>query len=222
MFAKNLLSESIAIVKTSNTGLEALSIMEECKLEHLPIVNNVDYLGLLSESDIFAINQPEEAIGNYSLSKKRPYVYDFEHIYDVLRIMEQENISVVAVLDKKTEQYIGAITRNSILQALSNITALSQPGGIIVLEMPANSYQLSEIANIVESNDASILSCFVNAKESSNILEVTIKINKEDISAIAQTFNRYEYTIMASYAKEDSNWDELKDRWNLLMKYLNM
>ncbi len=222
MFAKNLISKNIAVLKTSTTGIQALSIMEELKISHLPIVNNVDYLGLISEDDIFEMNQLEEAIGNYQLSKKRPFVYDYIHIFDIIKTMDLEKISVIPVLDKSKEHYIGSISKTSLIDSFSSISALSQPGGIIVLEMPSNGYQLSEITQIVESNDASILACFVNGKKDSSLLEVTLKINKEDISAIAQTFNRYDYTIMMSYAKQDDNWDELKDRWGLLMKYLDM
>ena len=47
------------------------------------------------------------------------------------------------------------------------------------------------------------------------------KINKKDLGAILQTFNRYDYTVIESYQKEQ-NHDEMKDRFDYLMKRLDL
>jgi len=52
-------------------------------------------------------------------------------------------------------------------------------------------------------------------------LEVTIKINRTDLSAIIQTFNRYNYTIKASFHQSEYV-DDLKDRFDSFMSFLNI
>jgi hypothetical protein len=80
---------------------------------------------------------------------------------------------------------------------------------------------LSEIARIVESNDAKILSSYISSHIDSTKLEVTIKINRTDLSAIIQTFNRYNYTIKASFHQSEYV-DDLKDRFDSFMSFLNI
>jgi len=101
-------------------------------------------------------------------------------------------------------------------------TALKNPGGIIVLEINNNDYSLAQIAQIVEGNDAKILSTFITSHPNSTKLELTLKLNVTDLTSIHQTFNRYNYTILGSYMKHDEEEDLLEDRYNLLIKYLNM
>jgi len=82
-------------------------------------------------------------------------------------------------------------------------------------------YSLSEISRIVESNDAKILSLYISSHTDSTKLEVTIKINRTDLSAIIQTFNRYNYTIKASFHQSEYV-DDLKDRFDSFMSFLNI
>lgn len=44
MLAKELISDIILPLKTSDTGITALNWMEEFRVSHLPIVNNQDFL----------------------------------------------------------------------------------------------------------------------------------------------------------------------------------
>ena len=76
MIAKDLISDVIPLLKTSDTAQTALNWMEIFHVSHLPIVNNVDYLGLISDSDIYDLNMPDEAVGNHKLSLQRPFVRD--------------------------------------------------------------------------------------------------------------------------------------------------
>ena len=104
---------------------------------------------------------------------------------------------------------------------LSTITAVDNPGGIIVLELNVNDFSLSEIAQIIESNDARLLSLYMNSQADSTRSELTLKINRMDIQPILQTFLRYDYTIKASFFESDYT-DDLRERYNQLMNYLNI
>ena len=90
-----------------------------------------------------------------------------------------------------------------------------------MLELNLHDYSLSEISRIVESNDAKILSLYISSHMDSTKLEVTIKINRTDLSAIIQTFNRYNYTIKASFHQSEYV-DDLKDRFDSFMSFLNI
>lgn len=102
MLARSLISDLIVPLRTSDTGLQALNLMEEFKVSHLPIVNNNDLLGLVTETDIFETNTFEEPLGNHNLSLIKPYVYDYQHVYDVIRIVYEQKLTLIPVVDEST------------------------------------------------------------------------------------------------------------------------
>ena len=221
MIAKQLISEIIQPLKTSNTGTEALNWMNFFKVRHLPIVNNVSFLGLISEDDIFDLNITNEPIGNHKLSLSKSYVYDYEHIYIALKIINENNLTILPVLDKD-KNYLGVISSYDIIKYFSDLSNVSREGGIIILEVNQNDYSLVEISNIIEANNAKILSFYVKSIPEEAILELTIKINITDISAITQTFNRYNYKIKSTYLDEDITQEMYNERYEEFLKYLNI
>jgi hypothetical protein len=134
--------------------------------------------------------------------------------------MNSLNLTLIPVLDEK-EMYKGCITLKGIVQNLSNMTAIQNPGGVIVLELNQNDYSVTQIGNIIEGNDAKILSLHVSSVPDSVKLEVTIKVNKEDMSRIIQTFNRYNYTVKATFHQSDFETG-LKDKLNEFLHFLNI
>ncbi|MFH2141413.1 MAG: CBS domain-containing protein [Bacteroidota bacterium] len=221
MLAKDLISDIVPALKTSDTGTYALHWMEVCRVSHLPIVNNEIFLGLISDNDIYDLNSPEEPLGNHKLSLYTPYANENQHVYEVIELVARMKLTIIPVLDHK-KKYLGSITLHDLLQAFAKITAVEKQGSIIVLEMNINDYSLSEISRIVEENDAKILSLYIASPLESTKLDVTLKINKTDIDSIIQTFLRYNYIIQASF-KEEGDLDELyQNRYDLLMRYLNV
>lgn len=220
MLAKELISHEIPALKTSDTGNTALQLMEEYKLTELPIVNNIEFLGLITESDILDLDNPEAPIGNHSLSLEKPTVQASEHIYEVLSKISHLHLSLIPILDEENN-YLGVITLPILIASISNLAAIRDMGGILQLEVNQNDYSLAEISSIVESNGAKILSSYIHTHDDSTKMDVTIKLNKTDLSPIIQTFERYNYTITASFHKSEMQ-DELKKRYNQFIHFLNM
>ena len=94
-------------------------------------------------------------------------------------------------------------------------------GGIIVLEMEPRNYSLAQIARICENEQVIILGVQAKTNQVTTKLEVTIKTNSTDLSAVVQAFERYEYTVVDTFgdAKIENN---TSDRYRLLMNYINM
>lgn len=218
--AKDLITDDIPPLKTSDSGTKALQWMEEFRVMHLPIVNHEEFLGLISESDILDLNFPNEPIGAHSLSLPKPFVNENQHFYEVLKLASTFKLSLIPVLDDN-EKFLGTITLSKLLEELSEMASMKENGGLIVLELNVNDYYLSEIARIIESNDAKILSLYISSPADSTKLEVTIKINRIDLSAIIQTFERFNYSIKASF-HESVQDDDLKERFQSLMKYFDL
>lgn len=215
-----MISEIIPSLKTSDTGITALNWMDVFKVMHLPIVNDKEFLGLISEVDIYDMNMPEEPLGNHPLSLFMPYVLEHQHVFEIMEVVSRLKLSLVPVLDAK-KNYLGVITMVDLLHYFAELSALKNPGGIIIVELNSNDYSMAQISQIVEGNDAKILSVYVTPHQDSTKLELTLKLNVTDLTSIIQTFNRYNYSIKGSFMKFDDEEELLDERYDLLMRYLN-
>ena len=219
MIAENLVSDSVIPLRTSDTGDEALGMMGDFYVKHLPVVNNTQLLGLLSEDDILN-NDVEEAVGSYQLSLPHMRVLSSDHVYEVMRVLADFKLTVVPVIDAQGN-YIGLITLEDLLQFFASTSSFQDTGSIIVLEVPRRDYSLVEIARIVESEGSFILSSFISSQADATIFHVTLKVNSQDIYSILSTFERFEYKIKASFNESDYQ-EALKERYDALMSYLNV
>jgi hypothetical protein len=117
---------------------------------------------------------------------------------------------------------MGVITTSDLIRYMAGLSSVDQPGGIIVLEMIERDYSLSQIAQIVESNNIKVLSMYITSPADSTRLEVTLKVNTTDLMAVIRTFERYNYDIKTWVTTDDSIDQFYAERFDLLMKYLNM
>ncbi len=220
MLARELISDVVTALKTSDSGTSALSWMEVFRVKHLPIVNQRDFLGLISDSDIYDLNDPDEPVGNHNLSLQKPFVNEDQHIYEVIELLARMELTLVPVLNQE-KQYLGVITQEELTRKFAHLSAMQQPGGIIELEMIQHDYSLSEISQIVESNNGRILSLYVASSDDDARLRVTLKINLTDLTSILETLNRYNYTVVSSHMNNEDLDEFYQDRFDTFLKYLN-
>jgi hypothetical protein len=117
---------------------------------------------------------------------------------------------------------MGMITAQRLMQYMGDMFSVKNPGGILILDLNANDYSLTQIAQIVESNDAKILSLYITSPPDSLKLELTLKINRIDLTAIIQTFIRFDYTIKAQFMEDDEMDSLYSNRYEQFMLYLNI
>lgn len=220
MRAKEIISSLVMPLKPSDPGSLALTWMEDLGVMHLPVVEKSNLLGMVKSSDIYNLEDIDQPLSSNNVPLIRSYVYADFHIYEVLRLAAAEKLSVIPVLDQNN-QYLGCTTRGEIIQAMANFTSVTQPGGILVLEINTQQYSLSEISRLIEANDAKVLSSAVTSAADSTKLEVTIKVNVMNLSSIIQTLNRFDYIIKASFAEESQYDALLSERFESLMKFLD-
>ena len=221
MIASELIEESLPPLLGTETCEKAVSWMQEFKVFHLPIIDKNKFLGIVSEEDLLDSEDENKTILENEIPLLNVFVYEHQHIFEVMRFMADNKLSVIPILDKK-DNYIGSTTLAHLMMLTTHTTFIQESGGIIVLEISEKEYSLAEIAQIVESNNARILSSFITSVPESTKMEVTLKINRSELGAILQTFDRYEYTVIESYQKENEDRDVLENRYKHLMKMLNL
>jgi acetoin utilization protein AcuB len=219
MIVRDLISDLVPPLKITDTISTALEWMEDYKVNHLPVLNGLNYVGLVNETFLLDAEDSAKTLETVSAGFMRPIIKKDQHAYDAIKLISQLGLSLLPVVDDK-EEFVGSITQRSVLEKMAGITSVQEPGGIIVLQMPSVDYNLTQIASIVETNDAKILSVNVMSTPESREIEVTLKINREDLSRVLQTFDRYNYNVIASYHQSQYE-DNIKTRFNEFMRFLN-
>lgn len=220
LVAKDLIKSDIPVLNLSDDPINAINLMEEYKVTHLPVVETGIFIGLVSEEELMSSVQPSHGLLNNDFELQDLRVGANQHIYDVLKVAAAYDLTVIPVVDAN-KQFLGAITLTDLVDAFAEMQAVTEPGGVIILEMNSQDYTLSHLANIVEENGAKILSATLTTFPDSTKVELTLKINKDNLGPILQSLNRFDYQVKASY-QEPEFGEDLRDRYEELMKYLNM
>lgn len=221
LLAKDLISDVIPSLRLSDNGQKALNWMEIFRISHLALVDNHEYLGLIADKTIYDLNLNESLMGDCRESMLQPFVRSNQHIYEVVALVSQLKLSVLPVIDEEM-RYLGVINVTDLAQRFADLVAVKEPGGVIVLELNQMDYSLAEIARLVEGNDAKILSLYVSKAGDSNGITVTMKLNQVDLTGIIETFIRFNYSIKSVFMDSSLLKSLYEDRFELLMKYMNI
>jgi acetoin utilization protein AcuB len=220
MHASDLITPEVPSLRPTDAVARALDWMEEFKVSHLPVVDRERLVGMVKDQHLVDHNVAGTTVGTVMDHTELAYAREGQHIYEVMRLFSERDLSVLPVLDE-LGRYLGAITEHAALRRLAEVTNINEPGSIVVLDVARNDYSLHEIARIVEGNDGRVLSVYCHDLPESNQIEVTLKINREDISGILQAFERYEYVVKTTYQGSRFH-DDLRERYEELMRYLRL
>jgi CBS domain-containing protein len=216
--AINLISKSLPSLNRGDSAMHVLNLMDELRVNDLPVVENGIYTGLANESDFLNAEVYQGEI-QAELDLLNVSVLPDSHVLDVLKVVSENDITVVPVVDEGNN-YLGSITSADLLDHLAEMLGVMREGGIIVLQVFERDHSIQQIARIIEENNAKILSLSVVPAAEGN-LEMHIKVDLPDLNPILQSLERFNYNVLSEFQASQFD-DELKDRYNELMRYLNM
>ncbi|MEM8894323.1 MAG: CBS domain-containing protein [Bacteroidota bacterium] len=221
MIAKELINFLIPPLKPTDEVSKVVTWMEELRTSELPVVDDGVFLGILNEDLIFDGNHETTLVQNLILTGNKSALKEDSHYYEILKMSYEQEVSLVAVLDKE-DKYLGVVSIRDVVEAFAQTSSVHSPGAIFILLMNANDYSLSEISRLIESNDAKILSLHTTQDiEDPSMIRLTLKINTEDASRVLATLERFDYTVISQFSNQLTA-DNDKDRYDILMKYLQI
>jgi predicted transcriptional regulator len=220
MLTRELLSQTLPSLRPEDKVYQALLWMNENNVKHLPIVEEGKYTGIISEDDLLQAENDNQTLSSLQQSFANISVKEDEHFLKAVQLAADSGISIVPVVSEENE-LIGTVAYNDLLKFSSDFMSLSEPGGLIVLEMDSNLYSINEISKLIETNDAQITQLNTSIDQESGLMQVTLRINKPEISDIVSTFQRYEYNVKYFFG-EELYTNELKSNYDNLMNYLKI
>ena len=212
------INNEIKPLKHTQTIANAQDLFLDIPYTHFPVTEEGVYMGCISKENAELLNS-EALINDSRFNFDRFFVRENMIWLDVLEIFAKNDSNIIPVLDTKNT-YLGYYELEDIIRFLHETPFLKEEGGIIVVEKEIDKFSMSQVAQIIESNNAKILGIFIS-NVVGNKVEITIKISQSGINDIIQTFRRYEYEIISEH-QEDSYLNSLKERSEYLDKYLNI
>ena len=218
-YCSQLLESSMITVDLHDTVSHAMEIMDEAKLEHIPVLDGLQYLGMVAFDELEDTDAHAEVI---SIQHRfiKPFVRTGDHFLQALRVRSKFHIDQVPVVNESNE-WEGVIGTSKMLDQISLLSGVSASGSMIVLEMPGHDYAPGEINRLVESNDAMIMQLNSIQDQHTGMMQVVLRINKEEISDVVATFQRHEYHVIYYYGDESYD-NSLQKNLDHLMNYLNL
>ncbi len=220
MLTRELLSQTLPHLRLEDKVYHALQLMNDNHVTHLPITDGEKFIGIISEEDLLQAENDHSELSSLQQSFFDISVKQDEHFLKAVQLAADSGLSVVPVVTEENE-LVGTVAYNELLKFSSEFMSLSEPGGLIVLEMDNNHYSFNEISKLVETNDAQITQLNTTTDPETGIMLVTIRINKSEVSDIVATFQRYEYNVKYFFG-EELYTNELRSNYDNLMNYLKI
>ena len=220
MLTRELLSQSLPSLRPADKVFQALQLMNDNHVTHLPITDDKRFIGIISEEDLLQAVNDNAELSSLEQSFSDISVKEDEHFLKAVQLAADNALSVVPVITEENE-LVGSLAYTDLLKYSSEFMSLNEPGGLIVLEMESNQYSFNEISKLVETNDAQITQLNTSNNAETGMMQVTIRINKPDVADIVAAFQRYEYTIKYFFG-EELYTNELRSNYDNLMNYLKI
>ncbi len=219
MFVQDCIDTSLPFIRLTDKVGYAIDLMQEYKMPALAVVNDGVFTGSITENQLLEVDDLS-LIESLQEDLIRDSLKEGTHLFDVIKKTSEHASYFMPVVNSEKE-YIGITTPQKILNTLALHSSFMSGGGIIVLELETKDYSLTEISRIVESNGAMILHCMVATSVNQHQMQVSLKVNKNDLKDIQLAFERYRYTVLAVLHQSEYEM-QLKERYDSLMRYLEV
>lgn len=195
------------------------SFFKETTYCHFPIVEKRKLIGLISETDVQGIDNDESVIGEFKFLFNFFLVEESNNLLELLKVFASNETNIIPAVTDKND-YLGYYDLIDVLHIYNATPFLNNEGAIILLEKEKHAYSFSEVCQIVESNNGTVLGLFISEVNPQSV-KITLKFSAPDINEILQSFRRYNYKVLSNH-KEDFYLEDLKERSMYLQKYLNI
>ncbi|MFN3850882.1 MAG: CBS domain-containing protein [Spirosomataceae bacterium] len=225
MILIELINHDLPILKPTDSVGQALDWMEENRIGQLVVADEDQYLGIVGEDTLLDFDE-SDLISEVQPQLMEVFVSDYEHIYESLNLISKYSLQIVAILNSE-KRILGTITANEIYKKFSELLGTSEAGAVLVVSLKNRDYSLSEISRLIEGDNAKVLSSYYSGNthadplDEENAAKLTLKLNRENISSIVATLERFGYMVEATYSHEPIESVE-QERYDMLMKYLSI
>jgi len=207
MNVKHFMTKDVVTITKDTRVTDAVDIMERNDFHRLPVIENDQYVGIVTEEEI-AENSPSSATSlsiyemNYLfdkmtagevMSKEQITIGTNTVLEEAATIMNQENVTVLPVLND-AKQVVGILTYKDIFKALIDLSGYHQAGARYLIYIEEDRVGvLADITQKLAASDISLSHIFVNRVD--NQIEITIQTDNEEGNTTEKVLKKAGYNI---------------------------
>lgn len=215
---KDYITNDFKAIDAQQTIGSAQDFFGDLSFSHFPVLEDDVFIGTVAAEDIETFDSDK---------KISDYKYVLEHFWattdmiwlEVLEVFAKNHTNLVPILDN-TNKYVGYYEIKDVIAFFHETPFLKEPGILLVVRKNNIDYSMSQVTQIIESNNAKLSGLFISNSDLETT-EITIKITQGSLKEIIHTFRRYNYEILSDHY-EDNYIKSLQERSDYLDKYLNM
>ena len=218
---KSITKSEFEPLRGTDTVAAVRERMIEEQVNALPVVDPTTQklIGQIGRDQIDRANDDQQ-ISDLQMDKVVK-IFEGQHIFEGVRLMLQYELNLLPLVNKEAT-YLGVITKQQILEAISKMLNLEQKGSVLTIEIEPIDFSLSEIVQVIEAEGAKILGVAVESPDSDHqAFEVSVKLNLEDISRVTAALKRYGYSVLVE-SESTVLENDLEYRADELIKYIDM
>ena len=216
MIASNITFNIPTIQENTSPGV-CVEIMMDAQCFELPVQKNKQFIGSVTLEE--CMKSKDKTIENI-VSTGFLCIHHQMHLFDVLQVFKSSPKNVCAVLDQDGA-WIGILTKNHLINSLSQTLSIEQIGAVIILEMSAAQYSTNELSRIIEGEGSKVLGLWLHRDDDSSRIKVSVKINTSNVERIINEFDRFGYNVVASFCDDDYK-ENIDRKFQSLMKYIDL
>ncbi len=221
MLAAELIDPMLPALKSTDSVGQALDWMQEHRVGQLVLTDQTDYRGVVSEELLMDVSDDERPLSDVMRLFEQTYVFENQHLFEILGLVLQNRMDVVAVLNEGRE-FSGTISANELMKQFSHELGVQEAGAILILNLNERDYSMTEISRLIESNNVKIISSYFSsaAYGMPDRSRLTLKLNRREITPVISTLERFGYQIEAAFANAPVESID-QERLDSLLRYLN-
>lgn len=170
MIVEEIMKTDIVVLSENHSIADALKIMREKRIRHLPIVDeDKSLVGLVTDRDlrdatpsIFDTDKFKEGVNNpLRLVMKTDIItgHPLDFVEEIAATLYEHRIGCLPILNN--EKLVGIVTQTDLLHTLVELTGAHQPGSQIEVKVPNKSGMLFEVSSVIRNRKANIQSVLV-------------------------------------------------------------
>lgn len=187
MIIEEIMNKDVYSLLPTNTVKDAIQLMKEKQIRHLPIVDNRNFLvGIITQHDLknilpSSLHDHEQITYNTTLDKimiKDPLIgHPLDSIEDIALTLYESKISCLPIVTGG--KLVGIVTTADLLYTYIELTGANKPSSKIDIKVTDKPGILSSIAEVFKKHKANVLSVLVypDADDAnSKILSIRVQI----------------------------------------------
>ncbi len=208
------LNYDLPVLRLTDSVAKALKTLRTQGVNALAVVENKDFIGLVSSEILSQALSPEQSLTDLRTHFSTFRMEEEEDVLASLPWFDEPNLDVIAITNAEG-LFRGYLTKNEVGNLLLNSGVENKNGGIIRIPFQASRDSLSTIIRIIEEENGFIVRSFFQEPN------VVLQVQTETFGKIISNLERHGIFIEKAFVfGEQLEVDQ--DRFDHLMRFIDL